>query len=75
MNLFPFPWLHFFMKGFAPLTSRGSQQFRAWTVPELTRQMFFALQLVGNRVEFMLLDNALGSLMSSLETALCLFLF
>jgi tubulin beta len=36
----PFPRLHFFMPGFAPLTSRGSQQYRAVTVPELTQQMF-----------------------------------
>eukprot|EP00757_Euglenozoa_sp_SAG-D1_P013851 gene13850-21373_t len=28
------------MIGFAPLTSRGSQQYRALTVPELTQQMF-----------------------------------
>jgi len=26
VNLIPFPRLHFFMIGFAPLTSRGSQQ-------------------------------------------------
>lgn len=38
-NLVPFPRLHFFMTGFAPLTSRGSQQYRALTVPELTQQM------------------------------------
>ena len=30
------------MIGFAPLTSRGSQQYRALTVPELTQQMFDA---------------------------------
>ena len=30
------------MNGFAPLTSRGSQQYRALTVPELTQQMFDA---------------------------------
>merc|ERR1712153_126487 len=35
VNLIPFPRLHFFMTGFAPLTSRGSQQYRALTVPEL----------------------------------------
>merc|ERR1712093_704253 len=35
-NMVPFPRLHFFMNGFAPLTSRGSQQYRALTVPELT---------------------------------------
>merc|ERR1719387_1572730 len=39
VNLIPFPRLHFFMTGFAPLTSRGSQQYRAPTVPELTQQM------------------------------------
>ncbi|KAE8731848.1 Tubulin beta-5 chain [Hibiscus syriacus] len=42
VNLIPFPRLHFFMVGFAPLTSRGSQQYRALTVPELTQQMWDA---------------------------------
>ena len=36
----PFPRLHFFTVGFAPLTSPGSKSFRAVTVPELTQQMF-----------------------------------
>ncbi|KAJ9550080.1 hypothetical protein OSB04_022623 [Centaurea solstitialis] len=41
VNLIPFPRLHFFMAGFAPLTSRGSQQYRALTIiPELTQQMW-----------------------------------
>ncbi|XP_032003674.1 tubulin beta-8 chain-like isoform X2 [Hylobates moloch] len=40
VNMVPFPRLHFFMPGFAPLTSRGSQQYRALTVAELTQQMF-----------------------------------
>jgi hypothetical protein len=35
----PFPRLHFFMSGFSPLTSRGSQQYQALTVPELARQL------------------------------------
>ncbi|ELK15021.1 Tubulin beta-2 chain [Pteropus alecto] len=39
VNMGPFPRLHFFMPGFAPLTSRGSQQYRALTVPELTQQI------------------------------------
>ena len=39
VNMVPFPRLHFFMPGFAPLTSRGSQQYRALTVPELTQQV------------------------------------
>ena len=42
VNMVPFPRLHFFMPGFAPLTARGSQQYRALTVPELTQQMFDA---------------------------------
>ncbi|XP_010857413.1 PREDICTED: tubulin beta-6 chain [Bison bison bison] len=29
VNMVPFPRLHFFMPGFAPLTARGSQQYRA----------------------------------------------
>ena len=33
VNMVPFPRLHFFMPGFAPLTSRGFQQYRAPTVP------------------------------------------
>jgi tubulin beta len=34
------------MVGFAPLTSRGSQQYRALTVPELTQQMFDAKNMM-----------------------------
>ena len=34
------------MVGFAPLTSRGSQQYRAVTVPELTQQMFDAKNMM-----------------------------
>eukprot|EP01114_Cavostelium_apophysatum_P005378 TRINITY_DN162_c0_g1_i1.p1 TRINITY_DN162_c0_g1~~TRINITY_DN162_c0_g1_i1.p1 ORF type:complete len:451 (+),score=157.87 TRINITY_DN162_c0_g1_i1:98-1450(+) len=40
VNLIPFPRLHFFLVGFAPLTSRQSENFRAVSVPELTQQMF-----------------------------------
>ena len=36
----PFPRLYFFMTDFTPLTARGSQQYRAVTVPELTQQTF-----------------------------------
>merc|ERR1712094_112543 len=46
VNMIPFPRLHFFMNGFAPLTSRGSQQYRALTVPELTQQMFDAKNMM-----------------------------
>lgn len=40
VNMIPFPRLHFFMCGFAPLTSIGSQEYRTLSVPELTQQMF-----------------------------------
>ena len=46
VNLIPFPRLHFFLVGFAPLTSRGSQQYRALTVPELTQQSFDAKNMM-----------------------------
>ena len=46
VNMAPFPRLHFFMPGFAPLTSRGSQQYRSLTVPELTQQMFDAKNMM-----------------------------
>ena len=34
------------MVGYAPLTARGSQQYRAVTVPELTQQMFDAKNMM-----------------------------
>ncbi|KAI5635314.1 tubulin/FtsZ family, GTPase domain-containing protein [Phthorimaea operculella] len=46
VNMVPFPRLHFFMPGFAPLTSRGSQSYRALSVPELTQQMFDAKNMM-----------------------------
>ncbi|KAF9580477.1 Tubulin beta-4 chain [Lunasporangiospora selenospora] len=46
VNLVPFPRLHFFMVGFAPLTSEKAQSFRALTVPELTQQMFDAKNMM-----------------------------
>merc|ERR1711937_155667 len=45
-NMVTFLRLHFFMNGFAPLTSRGSQQYRALTVPELTQQQFDAKNMM-----------------------------
>jgi len=46
VNLIPFPRLHFFMIGFAPLTARSSQSYRALTVAELTTQMFDAKNMM-----------------------------
>jgi len=40
VNLVPFPRLHFFMIGFAPLTARGTSEYRSLSVQELTHQMF-----------------------------------
>ncbi|PWZ01739.1 tubulin-domain-containing protein [Testicularia cyperi] len=40
VNMVPFPRLHFFMVGFSPLTARGSQSYRAVTIPEITQQAF-----------------------------------
>ena len=56
VNMVPFPRLHFFMPGFAPLTSRGSQQYRALTVPELTQQMFDAKNMMAACDPWALLD-------------------
>lgn len=46
VNMVPFPRLHFFMPGFAPLTSKKSQIFQASTVHELTQQMFDAKNMM-----------------------------
>jgi len=46
VNLIPFPRLHFFMIGFAPLTARSSKTYRATNVPELTTQMFDAKNMM-----------------------------
>jgi len=39
VNMVPFPRLHFFMPGFAPLSAKGTQAYRALTVAELTQQV------------------------------------
>ena len=46
VNMVPFPRLHFFLTGFAPLTSRGIQAYRSLTVPELTQQLFDAKNMM-----------------------------
>ncbi|KAL3184400.1 hypothetical protein MRX96_031950 [Rhipicephalus microplus] len=42
----PFPRLYFLMPGFAPLTSRGSLQYRVLTVSELAQQMLDAKNMM-----------------------------
>ncbi|CEP07068.1 hypothetical protein [Parasitella parasitica] len=46
VNMVPFPRLHFFMVGIAPLTAFASQQYRNLSVPELTAQMFDARNMM-----------------------------
>ena len=46
VNMIPFPRLHFFMVGFAPLTARGASSYRHLSVPELAQQMFDAHNLM-----------------------------
>jgi len=46
VNMVPFPRLHFFLVGFAPLTSATSEQYRALSVPELTTQAFDAKNMM-----------------------------
>ena len=40
VNLIPFPRLHFFMTGYAPLTNNATSAFRQYSVAELTSQQF-----------------------------------
>src|SRR5690348_11974967 len=46
VNMVPFPRLHFFMPGFAPLYARGTAQYRHLSVAELTMQMFDAKNMM-----------------------------
>ena len=46
VNMVPFPRLHFFLTGFAPLTSRGRQQCEVPTVEEMTQQLFQAKNMM-----------------------------
>jgi len=46
VNMVPFPRLHFFLVGFAPLTSTQAQDYRVLTVPELTQQAFDAKNMM-----------------------------
>ncbi|KAJ3272989.1 Tubulin beta-2 chain [Terramyces sp. JEL0728] len=46
VNMVPFPRLHFFMVGVAPLTSMDSKSFRNLTVHDLSNQMFDARNMM-----------------------------
>ncbi|CAF1443553.1 unnamed protein product [Adineta steineri] len=48
VNMVPFPRLHFFLSGFAPLTSRSSDLYRSLTVSELTHEMFHTKNLMAS---------------------------
>jgi len=46
VNLVPFPRLHFYLVGFAPLTAPDVKAYRVLTVPELTSQAFDAKNMM-----------------------------
>jgi tubulin beta len=46
VNMVPFPRLHFFMVGFAPLTGIRSKEYKVLSVPELTQQCFDAKNMM-----------------------------
>ena len=46
VNMVPFPRLHFFMVGFAPLIPQGSRQYHSVSVMELTQQIFDAKNMM-----------------------------
>ncbi|KAJ3158648.1 Tubulin beta chain (Beta tubulin) [Geranomyces michiganensis] len=46
VNMVPFPRLHFFTVGFAPLVARGSQSYSNLSVPELAAQLFDAKNMM-----------------------------
>src|SRR5690606_12791495 len=48
VNLIPFPRLHFFMVGYAPLTAPKSQGFNQLNVAQLTQQMFAPRNMMAN---------------------------
>lgn len=40
VNLIPFPRLHFFVVGYAPLSGNGTEKYKSMSIPELTTQLF-----------------------------------
>jgi len=46
VNMVPFPRLHFFVPGFAPLTAMSTRPYRTVNVPSLVQQMFDAKNLM-----------------------------
>lgn len=48
VNLIPFPRLHFFVVGYAPLSGNGSEKYKSMSIPELTAQMFDAKNMMAD---------------------------
>jgi len=46
VNMVPFPRLHFFLVGYAPITSKNSEAYRVLSVQELTAQAFDAKNMM-----------------------------
>uniref|UniRef100_A0A183UUM9 Tubulin beta chain n=1 Tax=Toxocara canis TaxID=6265 RepID=A0A183UUM9_TOXCA len=57
VNMVPFPRLHFFMPGFAPLSARGAAAYRASNVAELTQQVNGALVVLVHEVVFVVVSG------------------
>ena len=48
VNMVPFPRLHFFVPGFAPLVAASCQQYASLSVPELTQQVEYLFMVLRN---------------------------
>ncbi|KAJ1919736.1 structural constituent of cytoskeleton [Mycoemilia scoparia] len=48
VNMVPFPRLHFFLSGFAPLTSKKGQSYHTTDIPGLCQQMFDANNMMAD---------------------------
>ncbi|KAI1696965.1 tubulin beta-1 chain [Ditylenchus destructor] len=46
VNMIPFPRLHFFIPGFAPISAKGTDPYYGTSVAELTKQMFDAKNMM-----------------------------
>lgn len=48
VNLIPFPRLHFFVVGYAPLFGDGAEKYKSMSIPELTTQIFEARNMMAD---------------------------
>ena len=60
VNMVPFPRLHFFIPGFAPLTPRGQEIYRTFSVDDLTKQVKIGSLRFFQNVSFIQTDSLVG---------------